>query len=84
MATKQQNYQDRIVVDPRILVGKPVIKGTRIPVSLILNLLSHGYDFARIKEAYPVLSDEDIQAAIHYTEARIEREEIKAFDTTLQ
>ena len=79
MATKQQNYHERIIVDSNILVGKPVIKGTRIPVSLILNLLAHEYNFTRIKEAYPSLSDEDIQAAIQYSEARIEREEIKPF-----
>jgi len=75
----KRNYQDRIIVDPNILVGKPVVKGTRIPVSLILNLLAHGYDFTQIKAAYPRLSDEDIQAAIQYSEARIEREEIKPF-----
>jgi uncharacterized protein (DUF433 family) len=42
------DYLERIVVDPRILVGKPVIKGTRIPVSLVLNLLGHDYDFPHI------------------------------------
>jgi uncharacterized protein (DUF433 family) len=67
------DYLERIVVDPRILVGKPVIKGTRIPVSLVLNLLGHGYDFSRIREAYPDLTDDDIRAAVNYSEARIRR-----------
>ncbi|GHO85254.1 DUF433 domain-containing protein [Dictyobacter formicarum] len=67
MAGKKIHYQNRIIVDPHILAGKPVIKGTRIPVSLILNLLGHGYDFTQIKEAYPDLTDDDIQAAIKYS-----------------
>jgi uncharacterized protein (DUF433 family) len=74
--TKQEAVQsDRIVVDREILSGRPVIRGTRIPVSLILNLLGHGYDFARIKEAYPRLTDEDIQAAVQYAEACLKRAE---------
>ena len=71
------DYRDRIVVDARILAGKPVIKGTRIPVSLILNLLGHGYDFARIREAYPELTEADIRAAVAYSEARMDREEVR-------
>jgi uncharacterized protein (DUF433 family) len=52
-----------IVADPHILSGKPVINGTRIPVSLALNLLAHGYDFDRIAEVYPNLSKDAIRAA---------------------
>lgn len=51
---------ERIEVNPKILGGKPVIKGTRIPVYLILELLSAGYDFKRIITAYPTLTEEDI------------------------
>jgi len=80
MAPEKHTYHDRIVIDPEILVGKPVVKGTRIPVTLILNLLAHGYDFARIKEAYPELTDDDIKAAVAYSEARIRREGVKLFD----
>lgn len=70
----------RVVVDPSIMAGKPVIAGTRIPVYLILNLLAHGYDFDRIIQAYPVLTREDVQAAIRYSEARMRREEVRVFD----
>ncbi len=56
----------RIEANPRILGGKPVIKGTRIPVCLVLELLSAGYTFERIVEAYPALTQEDIKAAVEY------------------
>ncbi|MGH2559148.1 MAG: DUF433 domain-containing protein [Thermomicrobiales bacterium] len=70
------DYHVRIVIDPAILSGKPVIAGTRIPVSLILNLLAHGYDFERIVDAYPNLSQDDIKAALAYAQARMDREEL--------
>jgi uncharacterized protein (DUF433 family) len=57
---------ERIVSDPRILVGKPVIAGTRIPVALILNLMAHGYDVDRILAAYPALTAADVKAALLY------------------
>lgn len=66
----------KIIIDPKILVGKPIIAGTRIPVYLILNLLGHGYDFNRIIKAYPVLTEGDIKAAIRYSEDRMRREEV--------
>ncbi len=70
------------IIDPNILAGKPVVAGTRIPVYLILNLLANGYDFDRIIQAYPVLTKEDIKAAIQYSEARMKREEIRIFPKT--
>lgn len=69
---------DRIIINPNIVVGKPIIKGTRIPVSLIINLFAHGYTIERIIEAYPVLTREDIEAALNYTEKRLNREEVYA------
>ena len=65
---------EHIEINPKILVGKPVIKGTRIPVSLILNLLVHGYTEERILKAYPNLKKADILAAVRYSEKRINRE----------
>ncbi len=68
----------RIDVDPKILVGKPVIKGTRIPVHLIINLLNHGYDVESICEAYPVLEPADVRAALEYSEDVLSREHLYA------
>ena len=65
----------RIEINPAILMGKPVIAGTRIPIYLILNLLGSGYDQARILQAYPGLAPEDIQAALWYAEQRLRYEE---------
>lgn len=64
----------RIVRNPQILAGKPVIAGTRIPVTLILNLLAHGQTIEEIIDDYPDLIDEDIKAAINYAQKTVERE----------
>ncbi len=72
---------DRIEINPHILCGKPVIKGTRIPVYLILNLLASGYDHARIIEAYPVLGEADITAALDYAGQRLRYEEVHLLPT---
>lgn len=50
---------DRIISDPDILAGKPVIRGTRMPVYLIFKLIAGGYDFARIIESYPDVHPEN-------------------------
>lgn len=63
---------DRIVVDPRILAGKPVIRGTRIPVYLILDMLGAGADIDEILRQYPQLSRDDVLAAISYASRVIE------------
>lgn len=83
MDTQEKTFKNRIIIDSNILVGKPVIKGTRIPVTLILNLLQHGYDFAKIREDYPVLTNDDIKAAIAYAQDRMDREEVKPFPHAL-
>ena len=73
---EKQDEQPRIEVNPDILMGKPVIAGTRIPVYLILNLLASGYAQERILEAYPGLALEDIRAALQYAEQRMRFEEV--------
>ena len=56
----------RISSDPEIMLGKPCIKGSRIPIYLILRKLAAGMDEAEIREAYPRLRDGDVQAALAY------------------
>lgn len=65
---------DRIVVDPEILVGKPVIKGTRIPVYLIIEFLANGLTQEEILDQYPTLKREDIKAALLYASKCLDRE----------
>jgi len=57
---------NRIEINPKIMMGKPVIKGTRIPVYVILNLLAEGYDFDEIIKEYPDLTKKDILAVLEY------------------
>ena len=61
------NWQDRIVVDPQVLVGKPVIKGTRMSVEFIVGLLAEGWTHEQILKEYDHLGAEDIQAALQYS-----------------
>ncbi|MHA1491339.1 MAG: DUF433 domain-containing protein [Promethearchaeota archaeon] len=60
-------YIDRINIDPKILSGKPVFKGTRIPISIVLKMLRDGATFQKILEEYPKLTEEDIKAALDYS-----------------
>ena len=70
------SWQDRIVVDPAILTGKPVIKGTRLAVEFILELLAEGWTHERIERNYPSLTDEDLQAALHYAAEALKQEHV--------
>ena len=72
----EEKFHRRIITDPEILIGKPVIKGTRIPVELILRLLAQGTEVAEILEEYPRLAREDILAAIDYAHDVVATEEV--------
>jgi uncharacterized protein (DUF433 family) len=65
---------ERIVVDPDILVGKPVIKGTRVPVYLIVELVANGMTAKQIIKEYPQLKEEDVKAALLYASKLVESE----------
>jgi uncharacterized protein (DUF433 family) len=67
---------DRIEINPAVLSGKPVIRGTRIPVELILRKLSEGVTEAELMEAYPRLTREDIRAALSYAADSVAHEVI--------
>ena len=69
-------FTDRIEMNPRVMLGKPVIRGTRIPVELILRKLSEGASEADLIDAYPRLIREDIHAAMRYAADTIAHEEV--------
>ena len=70
--------QQRITQDPAILGGKTVIRGMRIPVTLIVDFVASGSTVEEILDAYPVLTEEDIEAALAYAKAQAERTEVRA------
>lgn len=67
---------DRIEINPDVMLGKPVIRGTRIPVEVILRKLSEGATEAELCDAYPRLSRDDIQAAMRYAADTLAHEEV--------
>jgi uncharacterized protein (DUF433 family) len=70
------NYSDRIIADYRVMLGKPVIKGTRITVELILRKLAEGATPADLLSMYPHLTDDDVRAALQYAAGILANEEI--------
>lgn len=62
----------RIVIDPQIMVGKPVIKGTRIPVELILGILGQGATYEDILQGYPHVTKEDIYACLLFAQQALD------------
>ena len=68
----------RIVIDPKIMLGKPVIKGTRLTVDLILEKVAYGEAVEDLKRDYPFLTEDDIRAALLYAAKRLAHEEIYA------
>lgn len=72
------NYKERIIADSNIMLGKPIIKGTRITVEIILKKLSEGMTIEDLLIAYPHLTKEDILAALSYSADVISHEELIA------
>ena len=66
MKEERAFYQQYIVTDPRILAGKPVVKGTRIAVDLVLEELSHNPDVNELLAAHPALTRDDVKACLAY------------------
>ncbi len=69
-------YQERIVTNPEILVGKPVVRGTRIPVSLVLKRLSQDLDLQTLFESYPRLTIDDVKACLEYAHLLVDDEQV--------
>jgi uncharacterized protein (DUF433 family) len=67
---------DRIVVDSKILTGKPVIRGTRVSVELVVGLLAAGWSQAQILDSYPHLTEDDIRACLAYASELLRDEKV--------
>ena len=72
----EREVYNRIVINPKVMVGKPIIRGTRIPVDIIVRLLAQGMTQEEILEDYPNLKKEDIRAALEYVASLVEGEDI--------
>ncbi len=70
------DWEERIEINPRILVGKPVVKGTRLAVEFIIDLLAQGWSEADVLRNYPGLVQEDIQACLAYASATLRSEKV--------
>ncbi len=69
-------YTERITADPRILGGKPVVRGTRIAVDLVLEELAQNPDVSELLAAHPDLTRTDVQACLAYAQAMVTGEEV--------
>jgi uncharacterized protein (DUF433 family) len=72
MTKEHATYANRIVQNPDILAGKPVIKDTRIPVQVILEYLAHNLDFDELFADYPRLTMDDVKACFEYAQTLVE------------
>mgnify|MGYP001572717470 CR=1 FL=1 len=79
MAARQKGL---IVCDPNVLNGKPVIKGTRISVALILQNIASGMSKEDILQGYPTLTKEGLDAALDFAARQFQGEEIKVFESS--
>ena len=71
-----KDWMERITVDPSIMVGKPVIHGTRIPVALVLKMLGQGIPAEELLREYPRLEKADVEAALAYAARVVEHEDV--------
>ena len=71
-----EQLEGRIVIDPKILVGKPVVRGTRIAVELVIDLLAEGWSHEQILSNSPHLAPEDITACLRYAGSMMKQERV--------
>lgn len=74
----EEKLLKRIITDPKIMLGKPIIKGTRMTVELIVEKMAYGETMDDLKKDYPFLTDDDIRAALLYAAKRLAHEEVYA------
>ena len=74
-------WHEHIEIKPGVLSGKPVIKGTRIAVEFVVELLAQGWDPKEIVREYPALSRDDVQACLHYASETLKSERVYAVAT---
>lgn len=72
----ESNLLGRIEINPKVLVGKPVIRGTRLAVEFIVELLANGWSEQQIIENYPGVAHEDISACLHYAAEMLKSERV--------
>jgi uncharacterized protein (DUF433 family) len=70
------DWRDRITVDPRILAGKPIVKGTRISVELVIDLLAAGWTSQQLLDSYPTLQADDVRACLAYASEILHGEKV--------
>lgn len=70
------SWKDRIEIDPTVLTGKPVIRGTRLAVDLILSLLGQGWSESDLLRNYPGLAHEDVAACLQYASDVLQAEKV--------
>ena len=75
-------WQDRITVDPNVLVGKPIVKGTRISVEFVIDLLARGWTTAQVLNEYDHLKPEDVQACLAYASDVLKSEKVYLLPTS--
>lgn len=70
------DWPQRIAIDPAVLVGKPVVRGTRLAVEFIIDLMAQGWPESEILRNYPGLTEQDIQACLSYASATLKAERV--------
>jgi uncharacterized protein (DUF433 family) len=70
------DWEDRITADPKVLVGKPVVKGTRLAVEFIIELLAIGWSETQILNNYPGITHEDVVACLRYANELVKSERV--------
>jgi uncharacterized protein (DUF433 family) len=74
--THMVNWRERIEINPDVMTGKPVIKGTRLTVDHVIELLAEGWTAAQITEEYPGITPKDISGCLSYASAVIKEEKV--------